>query len=282
LWLLGAAVASSGIFALGPAAPALSSTTNCSQTSTGNVAIPDLGTGTYQGEQGGLYPGGSNVAPPAYRSAGVQAGQSVVPLDTSGNASAAGNIVFLSVGMSNTAMEFQFFARNEASDSLRNPAVAFVDGAQADQPASAWTLSGDPTWAVVEQRLAARGFTDQQVEAIWLKQADAKPQSSFETYAHGLQQELGQIIQVATQRYPNLRQVFVSSRSYGGYGPDSANPEPYAYETGFADEFLIAQWVANPSQRPGPMESSGVRTVSSGTAQTPSTAPIRRPPAMPR
>src|ERR1700682_3190593 len=34
--------------------------------STGLVPLPDLGDGKYQGEQGGLYPGGSNYPPNAH------------------------------------------------------------------------------------------------------------------------------------------------------------------------------------------------------------------------
>ena len=35
--------------------------------STGLVPLPDLGTGSYLGEQGGLYPGGQNMPPAALR-----------------------------------------------------------------------------------------------------------------------------------------------------------------------------------------------------------------------
>ena len=34
--------------------------------STGMIPLPDLGKGMYQGEQGGLYPGGVNTPPPAH------------------------------------------------------------------------------------------------------------------------------------------------------------------------------------------------------------------------
>lgn len=85
-------------------------TIDCSHTSTGNTALTDLGSGKYQGEQGGLYPGRTNVPPTAYQAAGVQAARSIVPLDKSGRASPIGKIVFISIGMSNTSMEFGYFA----------------------------------------------------------------------------------------------------------------------------------------------------------------------------
>src|SRR5437879_4630651 len=49
--------------------------------STGNIALPDLGTGMYKGEQGGLYPGGSNTTPPAHLAAGVKLARQIQPLD---------------------------------------------------------------------------------------------------------------------------------------------------------------------------------------------------------
>ena len=42
------------------------------QSSTGLIALPDLGTGMYKGEQGGLYPGGSNTVPTKHLRAGVK------------------------------------------------------------------------------------------------------------------------------------------------------------------------------------------------------------------
>lgn len=40
-------------------------------------------------------------------------------------------------------------------------------------------------------------------------------------------------------RYPNLQQVFVGTRAYGGYSTGRLNSEPYAFESGLAVKWLI-------------------------------------------
>ncbi|MGH3748867.1 MAG: hypothetical protein ACRDT8_15880, partial [Micromonosporaceae bacterium] len=55
------------LMALGPAS---AQAADCTRTHTGRVPLVDLGAGSYQGEQGGLYPGGVNVRPAAHDTAG--------------------------------------------------------------------------------------------------------------------------------------------------------------------------------------------------------------------
>lgn len=54
-----------------------------------------------------------------------------------------------------------------------------------------------------------------------------------------LEQRLGVVVRALHQRYPNLQQVFLSSRTYGGYAEGTLNPEPFAYEGAFAVKWPI-------------------------------------------
>jgi hypothetical protein len=46
------------------------------------------------------------------------------------------------------------------------------------------------------------------------------------------------------ERFPNLKIAYLSSRTYAGYATSPLNPEPHAYETGFAVKWLIADQIA--------------------------------------
>ncbi|MGA8763009.1 MAG: choice-of-anchor D domain-containing protein, partial [Candidatus Sulfotelmatobacter sp.] len=72
---------------------------------TSNPLIPwnDLGTGSYQGVEGGLYPGGSNTPPTTTETAAVTAAQGIQPRDADGTIDTVnGKYVFMSVGVSIT------------------------------------------------------------------------------------------------------------------------------------------------------------------------------------
>jgi hypothetical protein len=98
---------------------------------------------------------------------------------------------------------------------------------------------GTRYWNTVDERLEDAGVTRAQVQAVWIKQADARPDQGFPRYAKTLQAELTKIVQVLAQRFPNLKLVYLSSRTYGGYAKTPLNPEPYAYESGFSVKWLI-------------------------------------------
>jgi hypothetical protein len=210
--------------------------------------LPDLGPGLYKGYEGGLYPDGQDTRPPAHEAYGENLATNVIqPLDANGNPDPTnGKIVMISVGMSNTTQEFDgssnAFKPRADADPSKNPKLTIVDGAQGGKPASDWVDPNAPTWAVVDQRLAAAGVTPKQVEVAWVKQADAYPNQygAFPAHAQHLQSELAAIARNLHTRYPNVQIAYYSSRTMS-YSNDAngLNPEPFAYEGGFSTKWLI-------------------------------------------
>jgi hypothetical protein len=201
--------------------------------------LSDLGTGTYQGYEGGLYPGGAGRPPDAYLQWGIMRAGAVVPRALDGTPNANGKIVLLSIGMSNTTQEYSEFKRQADLDRKKNPKVTIVDGAQGGQDAHIIRDPNAPFWSNVDSRLTAAGVSSQQVQVAWLKEAIAGENRPFPTDARGLQGDLDAILRIMQQRYPNLQIVYMASRTYAGYATTTLNPEPYAYQSGFAVKWLI-------------------------------------------
>jgi hypothetical protein len=242
--VLALALAFSSAVAL-PAAAA-----DCARQTTGLTPIPDLGAGTYKGLQGGLYGRGTNAPPEPYASEGRRAASEIVPRASSGAADAGGKIALLSIGMSNTTQEFATFVKLANTDPVRDAQVVVVDGAQGGQDARVWADPKARTWTVADDRLARAGVGPAQVQAVWLKQAIARPSGDFASSGAQLETALSAIVANAKARYPNLAQVFVSPRTYAGYAVTELNPEPYAYESGFVARRLVDRSVREPAARP--------------------------------
>lgn len=212
--------------------------------SVGLKPLTELGSTLYQGYSGGLYGNGLNARPAQHDSAGRAISQQVVPLNQSGVPDAvSGRIVLLSIGMSNTTQEFSEFKRTADADAAKNPKLTIVDGAQGGQTAAVISNPAATFWSVIDQRLQSAGVTRQQVQVVWLKEADAGPTKAFPVHAQILQNELEAIARNLKSFYPNIRLSYVSSRIYAGYATSPLNPEPYAYESGFAVQWLIQKQI---------------------------------------
>jgi hypothetical protein len=213
---------------------------DCSRTQTGRVSVNDLGTGTYQGAQGGLYPGGVNDRPATHGQNGQYLANNVVqPRDRQGAVDPVnGRIVFASTGMSNTTQEFSYFIQSVQGDPRLHPKLTIVDGAQGGRDAVDWSDPNSTTWSVLANRLTAAGVTAPQVQVMWLKhQIRGDNLVNFPQDAQHLRDLLRGIVTIARARYPNLRLAFMSSRSYGDYNGEARGTG--AYEQAFAVKWLI-------------------------------------------
>ncbi|CAG0980875.1 hypothetical protein PHYC_01758 [Phycisphaerales bacterium] len=228
---------------------------DCTRTSVGLWPLPELGQGLYLNQyQGGLYPNGSNAMPQAHRAAGLLAAANIVPRDAAGNPADTGRVVMVSIGMSNTTQEFcggtyptcqsfSFIGQAAADPRVNHTTLRLVDGARGGQTAGTWDSPTDTNYDIVrDQRLAPQGLTEAQVQAVWIKVANSTPTRSLpdpQSDAFTLVTQMGNIARAAKVRYPNLKLAFFSSRIYAGYASTALNPEPYAYESGFAVKWAI-------------------------------------------
>ena len=136
-------------------------------------------------------------------------------------------------------------------------------------------------WVRVNEDLQRNGFSEYQVQAVFIKDSNTSPHcdlkhafwdstctqtppvhpellSPIDTYQ--AEQYLGDILRYlkccklnpdgsssGNPRYPNLKQVFSTSRIYGGWANGNSNgcinPEPFAYELAFTVQRVIVQQI---------------------------------------
>jgi hypothetical protein len=210
--------------------------------STGMVPLSNADGADYKGNKLGLYGDGQNAPPAEHLKRAQAAAAKVVPLDAKGQTAADGKVVLMSVGMSNTTQEFSRFVQIAKGDAGKARDVVVVDAAQGGRAADDWASARrTQTWEEADRRLGQNGVTPQQVQVLWVKQARKGPASlgEFPAHARALEADLKNIVLLAKQRYPNLRLVYLSSRTYAGYAVSPLNPEPYAYESAFSVQWLI-------------------------------------------
>ena len=212
------------------------------------VPLTDLATGTYQGEEGGLYPNGSNVRPTSQDTYGQTLASEIQPLSSTGAPSPTGKIVLLAIGESTALDEFgTAFLPLANHDPAINPNIVFVDGAQGGAtPGTLLTTTGNGYFnTIINNYLPDQGVTANQVEVIWMEDSNGIATGSFPTDMTTLQTDYETVMNNFYTLFPNLKMVYFSSRIYAGYsnGVAKINPEPYAYESGFAVKNAIADQI---------------------------------------
>ncbi|MFB3852834.1 MAG: hypothetical protein ACE148_03300 [Vicinamibacterales bacterium] len=203
--------------------------------------------GSYQGEPGGLYPGGTNQRPGAHQATGMELAAAIGPLNAAGAADPSGRYVLISIGMSNTTQEFSVFKDLADQDPLKDPRLTIVDGAQGGMTAQRWSDPACPCWATLDDRLRAAGVAAAQVTVAWIKLANSQPTEGWPAHAQRLAAQTLETLGLLASRFPNLVLAYLSSRIYAGYATTALNPEPYAYESAFA-----VRWVIEDQLRGGP------------------------------
>ena len=214
---------------------------NVAGSTTPIMPLPDLGTGTYLGAQGGLYPNGSNIMPADHDADGLAFANAIQPLDANGNPDPNGKYAIISIGMSVTATNFALFTQDASADPSVNRNLVFVPGAQPRVTADLWANPTFPAWGEIFQYfLPQSGVTANQVVAAWVESVLSGTTGTFPSDMTKLQADLETTAQLLHTNFPNLTLALFSPREYGAYSaPRRGDPEPYSYESGFAVRGMI-------------------------------------------
>ncbi|HKS82005.1 MAG TPA: Ig-like domain-containing protein [Candidatus Acidoferrales bacterium] len=225
---------------------------------------------------GGLYENSTDKVPSDHDTDGRSFAAQVQPLDTNGNPSATGQIIFVSFGMSNAAIEFGSFSTTaDGNPKVNQTTLHITNGAFSEQDACYWFPAfGPPScnstfqneYDRISNGLTSNGLSPNQVQVAWIDNANGRVHSENRgcvpmgtlcnslcdpatpgcvnnentTNALNEEEEFAECLRAAKTRFPNLKLVLFSSRVYGGYTASSnADPEPFAYETAYAIKWLI-------------------------------------------
>lgn len=226
----------------------MASPTQAAKETTGLVPVTEMGETMYKEQAGGLYGSGQNVPPEPHAKAAQDCSALIRPLDPNGIPSATGIIGLISLGMSNTTQEFSVFKKLADAEPNKSPGVVLVDCAQGGMAARQWACpemvvarNRPSPWDTMDQRLKKARVEPNQVQVVWMKQAEINPgqYGAFPAHARTLRDNMAIILRELKIRFPNLRIAYLSSRIYAGYAGNALNPEPYAYESAFAVRWLI-------------------------------------------
>lgn len=210
----------------------------------GNQPYVRMGGQSFPDYTGGLYPGGSNEIPAAHLQAGIAQIAQITPLNSSGQPDANGKIAMVSMGMSNTRIEFGEFMNVVNGDADKNPRLKIVNGAQWGQTVEDWVDPAAGAWNVMTDRVVSSGLNPLQVQIIYMKLA-RKYYGTFPEMPLQVQADLETIVRTAKQRFPNTKILFASSRARAyDFAETGLSPEPVAFENGFSVKWLIEKQIS--------------------------------------
>jgi hypothetical protein len=208
---------------------------------------------------GSLYEG-SDTMPADHDADGRNAAGRVQLLDSQGHPSPFGKVVVVGIGMSNWTDELcdapsqcvpqSFLGTTQNNPLVNHKNLVIVDCAKPGQVADRWLDDRFQNYTYCKSQLRRQGVTEAQVQVVLYKNALENPtqpltpgtvcNAQSKVDACHYEHEVGITARFIKHRYLNVQQMFLHSRIYAGYAkPRTLNPEPFAYEYGFATKWLI-------------------------------------------
>ncbi len=228
---------------------------NCDADSTGLISLVDLQEDNYLGFQGGLYPEGSNFMPAEHKTDGLNIARTIKPLDSLGNVDwENGKIVFLGMGASVAGNPWNNVINLTKFDTDLNPCMQLINACVGSKGLNIMVdleENSEYWYEDVIPRIENKYATPYQVQAIWIKHAYKHlGEILWPDFPDSIVDFYEQLIPILMDTFPNLKLMFLSGFTYGGYADSTYNfynvvVEPGSYWTNWAPKWLIEKQIKN-------------------------------------
>ena len=211
-------------------------------TDTAKIPITDLGTGTFMGITGGLYPGGVNTPSGRYAKDLMSFASNIAPLNSKGKTdSVKGKIGFISLGGSTCGDLFIALKNKTYGNGRTNSFLHMVNCANGGGKGSLNSLTNpdDPYWDHVNTVLRTSFLSVNQVQVIYLDTDDSTNLITFPGRPYKYRDELEEAMRVCKTKFKKLRLVYLMGRTTTFNKNEIPNKEPSPYYNGWGQKFAI-------------------------------------------
>lgn len=210
------------------------------------IPLNDLGTGTYMGYTGGLYPDGANSPSGQYATDLLQISSSIVPIDTFGIPSATkGKIVFFSLGASTGGKNMQALIAKTTGNPLTNPKLVMADCNQGGAYSSLSSIANplDPYWATVTKVINRKKASYRQVQVVYLETDDGISTKQFPDRPNFIKNKIEAAARTMKKKFVNMKVLYLlgRTRTFNNKRNNATpwNTEPSPYYFGWASKWAI-------------------------------------------
>jgi hypothetical protein len=208
-----------------------------------NIPIPlnDLGINTFNDSVGGLYPNGQNTPSGTYAANLLKACKNIVPIDTFGNTSNKGKVVFISIGGSTGGHNMKDLISKTNGNPLTNPNLKLFTCNNGTTDASLKDISDTNSsyWLHVTGVIIASKSSNRQVQVIYLETDDTSKIVNFPIRPTMVKNDLEECLRIFRIKFPNLKIVYVLGRTRTFGSKALWNKEPCPYYFGWACKWAI-------------------------------------------
>ncbi|MEO8711792.1 MAG: hypothetical protein ABI405_06685 [Parafilimonas sp.] len=197
------------------------------------VPLNDLGTGTFMGYEGGLYPNGINVASGTYATDLLKKSRSIQPIDTFGNQSASGQIVFISIGGSTGGHNMKLLRMKTIGNPATNPALKLFNCNNGSGEASLANImdTTNDYWNHITESIKGSRSSYRQVQVIYLETDDSNTYVEWPGRPLEVKEKIESCLRVFKQKFQNIKIVYVlgRTRTFGSKAIWNREPSPYYF-----------------------------------------------------